>query len=166
MYKFFVFLLMLSFSLFGSGQVKQNRHYSDDLYYSGSEPKDSLPKIDRLAGMDIDQLNYYKQKATNRRNAGVLLTLAGSLAMMVGYIAAQETEPYFLIGMVLQSGTGKSEMYPSEIAFLAGCASTFAGIPLWITGGKRKRDAEIVIMKLKLNTNSSGTVGIGMTFRF
>lgn len=147
------------------GQVKKKETYIDDLYYPRIS-KDSLEKRNSLEGLTINQLNLYKTIAVNMKNTGMVLTILGGGAAIGGlYFRFQESFKFITLS-VFNQNPDDSALKLSMLVFLGGCAATMAGIPLWITGSKRKYNADIAIIMLNTKPNNPGAVGLGLTVKF
>ncbi len=111
--------------------------------------------------LNIDQLNLYKEKATNMRTAGMVLTLIGVPACITG--------SKLLINFVMKNpyedwDTSEPNVY--AVLTIVGAAAGLAGIPLWIVGSNRITEAEVALKALDMKTENSVAVGLGITIRF
>jgi len=114
-----------------------------------------------LDTLNIDQLNLYKEKATNMRTAGMVLTMIGVPACITG--------SRLLINFVIKTpvkdwDSPEPNLY--AILTVVGAAAGVTGIPLWITGSNRKTAAEIALKAFDMKTENSLAVGLGITIRF
>jgi len=105
--------------------------------------------------LTMDQLNLYKHKAVTMRNAGMILTLAGtSISATAAYI--DHSIIYF---------SGKHSLAP-RFAIWTGLVSVAVGVPLWAVGGNRKAKAELTLQKFNIAPQGSMAAGLGITIRF
>ena len=111
--------------------------------------------------LSIDQLNLYKEKATNMRNAGMVLTLIGVPACVTG-------SKLLLNFMIKTPFKDWNSFEPNLYAVLTigGAAAGVAGIPLWIIGSSRKTKAEVALKAFDMKTENSAAIGLGITIRF
>ena len=116
-------------------------------------------KID-LSEFNIEQLNHYKEKAVKIENTGMILTfVGGAVAIISGTLSFNE---------FLKPPPDYDPKKESIFGFimLSGIVTTGVGIPLWITGDRRKSKAEIALKKFDVKTNNSMAIGLGLTIRF
>jgi len=116
--------------------------------------------------LNIDQLNLYKHKAVKMRNTGRALTLSGAGVFATGFIVG--------IIMMNTSDSGKPDgdmnyllpgFFAMSIGGLIGITCSAVGIPLWATGGNRKKKAELTLQKFNIPSGSMAA-GMGITIRF
>ena len=116
-------------------------------------------KID-LSEFNIDQLNLYKEKAVKMEHTGMIITfVGGAAAIMSGTLLFNEflkPPPDYDL---------KKESIFAHI-MLSGIVTAGVGIPLWITGDKRKSKAEIALKKFDVKINNSMAIGLGLKAMF
>ena len=88
--------------------------------------------------LSMDQMKYSLDKAVKLRSAGITLTISGSSAMLLGFIMANNSMKNAIDGKVAEEDAFNYAV--SIVLVYAGFASDAAGMPLWVIGGKRKKD--------------------------
>jgi len=113
-----------------------------------------------LDELNVDQLNLYMNNATSMRNAGIALTVIGTGVAILG--ASMINSNYGIND--LEADLNK--MGSGVLICTLGVISTGVGIPLWVIGGKRRSQAELILKKYDFKQGNSMAVGVGLTLRF
>ena len=112
-----------------------------------------------LSELNIVQLNLYMKKAVDMRNAGMVLTFAGTGGVIIGIILGNNLNDNTLQEDLEQ--VSKVALIETGSIILGG-----TGISLWIIGSKRKSNSVIALKKFDIKTDNSMAVGLGLTIRF
>lgn len=142
-------IFLVTSILFASELMQAQQKISDVQYLNpqtyGSKP-DSL-----YNGHNFDYYNDIFIKATKQRNFGIFFTSA-SVGLYVGAFVA--------------SGTNINTM---TVLALSSIASLSIGVPLWITGGVKRKKNKKIIEQINRNMNISfktSNNGLGIVLNF
>jgi hypothetical protein len=110
--------------------------------------------------LTADGINLYRDKATEMRTAGMIMTLAGFPIYVAGVLLWVN---YALETPAEERGGSEPILY--GVMTVGGAISTIAGITLWTTGSRRMK-AEIALKAYNIKTDNSTAVGLGITLGF
>jgi len=137
--KLILFLIAVSFSC-----------YSDAQWYT------SKYGVEDLNDLSNEQLMECYSNASTTFIVGIPLTLGGAGLMLGGFVWALSAGA----ATVVTLGTYEPESYGGEL-IIAGAVVTCVGIPLWITGGVRRKELRPTLISRGLISNISILPGAG-----
>lgn len=129
----------------------------------------SFTAINTFAQINAEKLLYLEksEKYRKMRNAGTILSIGGTVLVVAGMAtilnAAEETNTYYGTA----STVDEDKLAKGVIMYVAGIASTGAGVPLWIVGGINHARYNRKFQQLSANVIfSPRTSGLRLTYRF
>jgi hypothetical protein len=115
----------------------------------------------KYSELNQDQLYFALKKASKTVKTGKILTIAGPCAITTGVL--------LFIGGVNEALAGDSisevKIAGGYVFILGGIVSTIAGVPVWISGAKKKKKVTLELEKFNLKGTAS-TYGIGIKVMF
>lgn len=117
------------------------------------------------AQYDLDKAFYYHkvEKYKKMRNAGILLTVGGTILAVIGIDKMSHTVTSYSYYGSSQS-TSSTE---GETEYAIGAIAIGAGVPLWIVGGHAKKKYQRKLEGITVRLNRwQGATGMKVTYTF
>lgn len=134
-------------------------NYSPDEVEKIVTTQEMMRKVN-LHTLTTDELNLCRDKASNMRNAGMIMTLAGFPIYVAGVLLWVN---YALETPAEERGGSEPILY--AVMTVGGAISTIVGINLWTIGSRRMK-AGVTLKAYNIKTENSMAVGVGITIRF
>ena len=110
----------------------------------------------------MDERLFYLEKVEKYRRlktAGVFLSVAGSIALVVVGVRLSEDDFYYY--------HSDEDDYAMALTAVAGVSALGAGIPLWIVGGYNQSKYNEKMKRVSIGMRiDSGSKGLSLTYRF